>query len=268
LSQVTGSSRHSTRRTPTTASPLTIPDSFRAVVAQHPDRLAYQDRNRSVTYAEFDRESNAVANSLLRILDDRPLALVAPVSIDSFTLVFGALKAGRLVAPLDPRWPVEQWLEVAGRLDGRLVVPDAESREELGHSAAANALVAADLRGDDTAPPVVDIDADEPAMVFFTSGSTGGMAQHDVFLALHSRIVRAHHAPPFAGTTVLMGSTAYLDVVAPIADRLLPSVDDGGRRRDVALAVGHDDLLREPAVSVVARLLEPLLSGQTWQAAQ
>jgi hypothetical protein len=46
------------------------------------------------------------------------------VRIDSLALVLGGLKAGRLVAPVDPRWPPEEWVEVARRTGGRLVVPD------------------------------------------------------------------------------------------------------------------------------------------------
>ncbi|HEY3672157.1 MAG TPA: class I adenylate-forming enzyme family protein, partial [Acidimicrobiia bacterium] len=147
----------------TTSASRSLPDVFRTVAAEHSDRLAYQDRSRSVSYGQLDQESNRVANALLRIVDDRPLALVAPVSIASLTLIFGALKAGRLVAPLDPRWPVEQWLEVVRRLDGRLVVPDAETRDALPTAVAATTLVASDLLlDDDTSPPTVAIDPDEP----------------------------------------------------------------------------------------------------------
>ena len=79
----------------------TIVDAFRAVLAQHPERVAYQDRHRTVTYRDFERESNIVAHGLVD-LPDQPIVLVAPVSVDSLVVLFGALKAGRLVAPIDP----------------------------------------------------------------------------------------------------------------------------------------------------------------------
>jgi amino acid adenylation domain-containing protein len=173
LSQVTDPSGPSSHSTPTSSALDTIPDAFRAVAARNPDRIAYQDRHRSVTYAQLDRDTNAVANALLHVLDDRPVVVVAPVSIDSLTLIHGALKAGRLVAPLDPRWPVEQWVEVVRRLDGRLVVPDDATRDSLPPAVAATTLVAADLRDGATTTPAVELDPDGPALVFFTSGSTG-----------------------------------------------------------------------------------------------
>jgi thioesterase domain-containing protein/acyl carrier protein len=94
-----------------------------------------------------------------------------------------------------------------------------------------------------------------------------GLAQHDVFFTLHGRMLRKHHPRPYRGATLLIGSSAYLDAVAPAAKRLLPNVDNGGRRHDLALASGHDDLLREPTVAELARILGPLLA-QTWQAEQ
>ena len=53
-----------------------------------------------------------------------------------------------------------------------------------------------------------------------------------------------------------MGSRDYLEGVRSTADALMPAVDVGGARRDVELAGGHDDLLREPNVSDVARVLD------------
>ena len=172
MSETVDPSQSSTSTRPTTLS-RTVPDAFRAVVAQHPDRIAYQDRYRSVTYAEFERESNAAANALLQLGDDRPLVLVAPAGIDSLVVMFGALKTGRIVVPLDPRWPVQQWLEVARRLGGHLVVPDEAVRGALPDTEAERALLASQLQRGSSSPPVVELDPDAAAFVFFTSGSTG-----------------------------------------------------------------------------------------------
>ena len=154
-------------------SPRTIPHAFRRVVAQQPDRLAYTDLHRSVTYREFDLTSNGVANELLARGDDRPLVVVAPLTIDSVAILHGALKAGRLVVPLDPRWPMEQWLEVTRRVGGHLAVPDDTIRSALPARARDDALVVSELFGDDQSDPLVTLDPDAPAFVFFTSGSTG-----------------------------------------------------------------------------------------------
>jgi acyl-CoA synthetase (AMP-forming)/AMP-acid ligase II/thioesterase domain-containing protein/acyl carrier protein len=151
---------------------VTVPDAFRAAVAQHPNRLALRDNHRSLTYREFDLASNRVANRLLELGDDRPLVVVAPIAIRSVLLMHGALKTGRLIAPLDPRWPAEQWLEIAHATNGRLVLPDAATRDRM-TTLPPDAVLADDLMGDDDADPGVVADPEAPVCVFFTSGSTG-----------------------------------------------------------------------------------------------
>jgi acyl-CoA synthetase (AMP-forming)/AMP-acid ligase II/acyl carrier protein len=152
----------------------TVPDGFRAAVAHAPERIAYRDTERSITYGELDRASNVAARHLLGLGETRPLVLIAPVRIDSLVLILGALKSGRLVAPLDPRWPVEQWVEVVRRVDGHLAVPDDATRASLPDPLAGRALVTSRLLRDGNSSPVdVDLDPDAPAFVFFTSGSTG-----------------------------------------------------------------------------------------------
>ena len=157
----------------------TVPDAFRAVVAQHPDRLALQDRERSVTYAEFDRETNRIAHALLALDGTAPVVVVAPLRWHRWPLIIGAVKAGRLVAPLDPRWPMEQWLEVTRRTHGHLVVPDEATKTRLLDHVGRRARRA---RGDRrhrprsaTTTPIPGSSSIpmSPAFLFFTSGSTG-----------------------------------------------------------------------------------------------
>jgi amino acid adenylation domain-containing protein len=157
---------------PSTSEHVTVRDAFRSVLARQPDRLALRDAERSITYREFDLASNKIANALVALGDDRPIVLVAPQTIESIVLMWGCVKAGRLVVPLDPRWPIEQWLEVARATDGRLVVPDETTRARLG-SAPADAMLGSDLRSDDDTDPDVALDPDAPITVLFTSGSTG-----------------------------------------------------------------------------------------------
>jgi acyl-CoA synthetase (AMP-forming)/AMP-acid ligase II len=105
VSQATGSTRPTSKSTATYRSRDTIPGAFRAVVAQHPDRVAYREPTCSVTYGQLDALSNRVARHLIRRDRDQPMVFVAPLRVESFALVLGALKAAVLVTPLDPRWP-------------------------------------------------------------------------------------------------------------------------------------------------------------------
>ncbi|HEY3672158.1 MAG TPA: AMP-binding protein [Acidimicrobiia bacterium] len=151
----------------------TIPDALRVFVADGPDRLAFRDGTNSVTYGELDAASNGVAHRLLELGDDRPLLMVAPLDIPTIEILFGALKAGRLAVPLDPRWPRDQWLAVAHETQGHLVVPDDATRSELPEARAERVLVASDLVAREGDDPHLDLEPDTPAFVFFTSGSTG-----------------------------------------------------------------------------------------------
>jgi acyl-coenzyme A synthetase/AMP-(fatty) acid ligase/thioesterase domain-containing protein/acyl carrier protein len=165
------------RRTFTgTAAPLpfdTLPDAFRAAAQQHPDALAARDRDRAISYRELDRVTNRIAHAILALGDDAPLVVVAPLRVPSLALILGAVKAGRLVAPLDPRWPVDQWIEVKRRTHGHLVVPDAATRSQVLHRATTEVVLAADLDADDDSDPHVALDPDGAVYIFFTSGSTG-----------------------------------------------------------------------------------------------
>jgi acyl-CoA synthetase (AMP-forming)/AMP-acid ligase II/thioesterase domain-containing protein/acyl carrier protein len=135
--------------------------------------LALRDADRSVTYAEFDARTNGVAQRLLEQGGDAPLIVVAPLGIPSMELLYGGVKAGRLVVPLDPRWPREQWLAVAKRTHGQLVVPDDATRARLPALGGRSPLLAPDLLAGEAADPHLAIDPEAPAFVFFTSGSTG-----------------------------------------------------------------------------------------------
>jgi amino acid adenylation domain-containing protein len=135
--------------------------------------MAFTGADRSITFGELDAETNRVAHGLLETGDTRPVVAVAPVRIDSLVLVLGALKAGRLVAPIDPRWPVEQWLEVARRTGGQLVVPDDAAHSVVATRADIEVVRGPELAAADASDPEADLDPDAPALVFFTSGSTG-----------------------------------------------------------------------------------------------
>jgi hypothetical protein len=104
-----------------------------------------------------------------------------------------------------------------------------------------------------------------------------GLAQHDVFLELHARLLRAYRPRRYAGRTVVVASPRWFDLTAGWLDVLLPPESAGGLRHDVKVHGEHLDLVREPNVAEVARALEPLLDrawldqawlDQTWQAEQ
>lgn len=95
-----------------------------------------------------------------------------------------------------------------------------------------------------------------------------GLAQHDVFLHSHSRAAHRHRPQRYRGRTAVVASPAFFTATGDALDRLLPSEEAGGHRRDIVVAGRHLDLLREPNVVEVARALDLLVDGQTWHAEQ
>jgi acyl-CoA synthetase (AMP-forming)/AMP-acid ligase II/thioesterase domain-containing protein/acyl carrier protein len=186
----------------------TVPGAFRAAASQHPDRLALQDRERAVTYRELDAETNRIAHALLALDDPRPIVMVAPLRIGSLALIMGALKSGHLVATLDPRWPVDQWLEVKRRTRGRLVVPDDATRHRVAARApGTDVTLAPDLVSDDESDPELALDPLAPAFLFFTSGSTG----------TPKGTIVGHAMPSFTTRIADVQTRDRLAVIAPLS---------------------------------------------------
>ncbi|HEY4940435.1 MAG TPA: AMP-binding protein [Rhizomicrobium sp.] len=163
--------------TPFTDADLAVPiaERFRAVAAAYPDRVAIDDGETSVTYAQAWQRVAALAALIARETAPGDLVgILLPASVDFPLVLLACLAAGRLFVPLDLHYP-KSWLAdvmadsgmaaVVGRFDG------AESSE----------LVPAGVRKIDLSKPLPQSSSvtltpagpDAPALVLFTSGSTG-----------------------------------------------------------------------------------------------
>ncbi|KAJ1904894.1 hypothetical protein IWQ60_012377, partial [Tieghemiomyces parasiticus] len=76
-----------------------------------PDGIALDQEGRTVTYAEFDRMTSALAQMLSRDHGARPegrIALLMPKSIEFIIALFAVLKSGAAYVPIDPEYPEER----------------------------------------------------------------------------------------------------------------------------------------------------------------
>ncbi|KAJ1904760.1 hypothetical protein IWQ60_012399, partial [Tieghemiomyces parasiticus] len=76
-----------------------------------PDGIALDHEGRTVTYAEFDRMTSALAQMLTRDHGARPevrIALLLPKSIEFIIALFAVLKSGAAYVPIDPEYPEER----------------------------------------------------------------------------------------------------------------------------------------------------------------
>ena len=140
-----------------------------------PGGLAIIDQRRAVDHQELHSASGALAAQLLMRSSEHGSLTWLPIlvdrSIESCIAVLAALRAGIPFAPIDAATPPRRVTELFSRLGGPPVavvasmvtgtlVPDGvEALSPLGHR--------------DAQPPLMAVDPGAPAVVVFTSGSTG-----------------------------------------------------------------------------------------------
>ncbi|WP_158929676.1 non-ribosomal peptide synthetase [Acidisphaera sp. S103] len=138
------------------AGEATIHRLFAARAAASGGVVAVRDGRRSLTYAELDDWSDAIA-AWLGPVRDAVIGIALPRGVAMVAAWLGCLKAGAAYLPLDPAWP-------SARLDAALAAAGADRVLDMAM------LPAADVRARFHSPMVHPLAL---ACVFATSGSTG-----------------------------------------------------------------------------------------------
>ncbi len=154
----------------------TIPALFAARVAASPDAPALIFGAETLTYAELDRRSSALA-WLLRdrgVNADTPVGLAIERSPDLIVALLGVLKAGGAYLPLDLASPASRVAAMIAACAARLVLVTAETAAAMPDLPGVDVVRIGQLTAETTrpAPP----DSSHPlslAYISFTSGSTG-----------------------------------------------------------------------------------------------
>jgi len=157
----------------------TLVDLFADTASTNGHRAAVTALDRTITFAELDARSNAVATGLLArgVRGGDLVGVATRRSADLVTTILGVMKAGAGYLPLDTGNPVDRIEYILTDAEPAVVVVDEETRDldlwrQVGDLAA---LVRVDdLIGDVPAMPVTThVSADMRAYVIYTSGSTG-----------------------------------------------------------------------------------------------
>ncbi len=176
-----------------------IPGVFREVAARQAETPALEGEGVVLTFGELDRLTNRVAQHLLARGGNEPIAALGPIEPASLVLAYGALKAGRIWSPLDPRDPPERTRAIVEQLGGLLV-----RSGELDN-----------LLSDCDDDPGLELDPFAPAVVYFTSGSTGrpkgAVKCHQEFIWLR-RLCETRPGDRFALVAPLAFTASYLPV--------------------------------------------------------
>jgi amino acid adenylation domain-containing protein len=167
--------------------------------AKYPDREAIAFKDRTITHAELERESNKLAHTLvaLKIEKGDRIGLYFDRGIESIIAACGVLKAGATYVPLDPASPVrrityiiekcgikslltlqqklakiEQAFPEHSPLEHIVLMDGIDpSPRSLGSTQLIDGRSVPDELGESA--PVVDVIDSDVAYILFTSGSTG-----------------------------------------------------------------------------------------------
>jgi malonyl-CoA/methylmalonyl-CoA synthetase len=160
-----------------------LPEAFAATAARRGDAPALEIDGRAASHARLDARAARAAGALRQrglAPGDRVL-LAGPSSLELVTAYLGTLRAGATVVPADPRLTAGELAHVLGDAEPAAAVVAAPVRELLADAGDGPSLVVA-LEADGGGPRVADLldgpalpagPADAPAMLAYTSGTTG-----------------------------------------------------------------------------------------------
>ncbi|HEY4103343.1 MAG TPA: AMP-binding protein, partial [Polyangiaceae bacterium] len=163
--------------------PRTLPESslVHERIARHaatrPDAIALRFRDQTLSYAELDQRANQFAELLIERgigKNDRVVVCVEP-SFEIAVALLGILKAGAIYVPLDPTYPRARKRLILADVAPKLVVTQSRLRSG-GDLDGFSTLSLADLPTHECAPaanPAREIAPNQPAYVYYTSGTTG-----------------------------------------------------------------------------------------------
>lgn len=165
--------------------------------AEHADRVAVVDKDRSLTYAELDAAANRMANQLtdLGVVRGDRVGLYLQKSLESIVAIYGVLKTGAAYVPIDPNAPATSRAgyilgncdisvlitgsEMSAKWDDvlaedtpltHLIVADADEVDEPAGVKVVTAASVASQPETFEAPGIIGQDL---AYILYTSGSTG-----------------------------------------------------------------------------------------------
>ena len=156
-----------------------LADGIEAAASRRPDALAVADNDRSLTYADLRRYVDAGARRLVAegVEAGDGVVLVAGNSIDAVVAYHAILRTGAAAVVLDRRCgPADVQFALELLDPGALVVVSGRERTRL---LAGVDVAVVDLDGFGDAPPSAaghcwtEPERDAPALVLFTSGTTG-----------------------------------------------------------------------------------------------
>lgn len=146
----------------------------------HPEKIAYSDEKRSITYEELKNEAYHVASVLIsKGLQKTPIAVFMDKSVECIVAFIGVACSGNFYSPIDTKMPEPRIRKILQTLDPVMVITSHNNYDEVGRLIDFEKIVIYE----DVVDENVDYASVENAIsrivdtdilyILFTSGSTG-----------------------------------------------------------------------------------------------
>ncbi|MER7923552.1 non-ribosomal peptide synthase/polyketide synthase [Streptomyces sp. NPDC096057] len=242
--------------------PGTVLERFRRWAVETPHATAVRSGEQSLSYAELDARSDALARGLVArgVGCESRVGLCLPRGTEMVTAVLAVWKAGGAYVPLDPEYPSERLEFMVEDSAAELVLVAEETADRL--SAEVDTVLPAEVETEFAEGSDSAVDPGQLAYVIYTSGSTGrpkGVAvAHASVANLASAMRPVLGVEP--GVTALQFASfsfdaAVLDVAVTLAAGGTLAIASSEERQDPAALAAMVEAAGVEVASVVPSLL-------------
>ncbi|MFJ3804018.1 amino acid adenylation domain-containing protein, partial [Streptomyces sp. NPDC090088] len=248
--------------------PGTVLLRFRRWAVETPDATAVRSGEQSLSYAELNVRSDAVARGLVArgVGRESRVGLCLPRGTEMVTAILAVWKAGGAYVPLDPEYPSDRLAFMVADSGAELVLVAEETSDRL--SAEVETVLPAELEIEFGEGPESAVDPGQLAYVIYTSGSTGrpkGVAVAHASVAHLASVMRPVLGVEPAVTALQFASfsfdAAVLDVAVTLAAGGALAIATAEERQDAGALAAMVEAAGVEVASVVPSLLGVLEPG-------
>ncbi len=139
----------------------------------HPDAIALKFKIEEVTYQELNIRSNNLAHYLIKsgVIPGDKVALYFERSIEMIIGILGTLKSGATYVPINPKTPEDRFNFLLEDLENPVIISSKKNAVRISDK---NKVVELEETSNESEEnPNIKIDINSPAVILYTSGSTG-----------------------------------------------------------------------------------------------
>jgi len=153
----------------------TIVSRFERIVCENGNKIALIYKDLKITYTEFNKKINAIANNLIKlgIKQCSPISMIFDKSPEMFMTMLAIQKTGCYFIPILPEEEQERAEFIIKNSDSKLLITQKKYSTQISKNIISNQLIIDDLLNGNTNNPNLNINQDDLCYMIYTSGSTG-----------------------------------------------------------------------------------------------